>query len=656
MEIKGLNQAIFALAGSRGMAAVDQVGKTEAFAGASANVHQDGRKTESQDVKGKPARSLSNGGEKPHALAIDALAAVFGAAVDPIAGNATDTNHLSADVENWASDILVEAPTTQALIAAEFLASTPAAVVDAIQFGAAADEVTDVDAAPPHAGDLADAEEFELKLKLNYGNPGVMPLPMQFATVDLNAPVADVYVTPQGSAVDATAGAAADIFVPNSDANPQAADVVDGKTFAQMIQQLAADVVDPKDLVGANFSAYIDPIATPQPPVDASNLTKAQPANDVDLQAADVIDPRELDAYALANAADSVDPKAIQAFAEDVSADVYVAPTGPEGLAADVYDVKSPTYSYQPSADIFVETADATGIQSADVFDPKSVPNFTQAPSVDTLAADELLASVGEAADVYSSNAETSAVTVAPAAPNMAADVHHAAVDAEFMPADINMASTAGQPADLRYESVDEVAVSQLLAADVDSLESDSYSGGSTIDSRVDAVNPLSAPNETKRSENLAAPSPALSVKQASNLLHHVADRLEALAAARPSGGVRIQLNPADLGSLTLVVRQSGKNVSAEIFASHDGVRAALEATKPELNRVLDVKGLNLNSVTISQNDVASRSFADAQTRSFQQSAPNPLRLGTYDEPVGQMTADQIRQLSRNNTGVDLWI
>jgi len=79
-----------------------------------------------------------------------------------------------------------------------------------------------------------------------------------------------------------------------------------------------------------------------------------------------------------------------------------------------------------------------------------------------------------------------------------------------------------------------------------------------------------------------------------------IADRIEELFFTRRSGTVTIQLDPKDLGSITLTVRSFGNRVDAEIGASHEGVRAALAENRQQLSQSIESRGLSLGQLSLS--------------------------------------------------------
>ncbi|MCO5295277.1 MAG: flagellar hook-length control protein FliK [Fimbriimonadaceae bacterium] len=136
------------------------------------------------------------------------------------------------------------------------------------------------------------------------------------------------------------------------------------------------------------------------------------------------------------------------------------------------------------------------------------------------------------------------------------------------------------------------------------------------------------------------------------SVVRQIADRLELLTAARPREGVTIRLNPIELGSITLTVRQRGGEVETNVLASHDAVRAALEQSRPQLQHALETRGLNLGSLEVGSQSAQLGSHAQHMEREANapSASPTPQALG------GSIVSSDWRESARSATGVDLWI
>lgn len=149
-----------------------------------------------------------------------------------------------------------------------------------------------------------------------------------------------------------------------------------------------------------------------------------------------------------------------------------------------------------------------------------------------------------------------------------------------------------------------------------------------------------------------AGSDPSTAPVDRASIVRQVADRLELLTAARPREGVTIRLNPVELGSITLTVRQRGGEVETQVLASHDAVRAALEQSRPQLQHALEVRGLSLGSLEVgSQASQLGRDTQHAPDGTFPQRA-----FQTQEALGGPIALRDWRDTARSDTGVDLWI
>lgn len=140
------------------------------------------------------------------------------------------------------------------------------------------------------------------------------------------------------------------------------------------------------------------------------------------------------------------------------------------------------------------------------------------------------------------------------------------------------------------------------------------------------------------------------------NVIRELANRIELMAAAKAPEGVLIHLNPADLGSITLLVKpESGGAVSADIGASNDQVRQALQGSQQTLQRQLELRGVAVANVSVTA-ETADRN----PQQHGQQSAYQPRQFNhqspTYQAPSYGSPAPVARPSRLKASGVDLWI
>lgn len=132
---------------------------------------------------------------------------------------------------------------------------------------------------------------------------------------------------------------------------------------------------------------------------------------------------------------------------------------------------------------------------------------------------------------------------------------------------------------------------------------------------------------------------------------HQIADRIERLQEGRSPATVTIHLDPQDLGSVTLTVRSLGRLIDADVSASNEAVRAALEQNRPQLAQAVESRGYTMGSLQFSQ---AQHQFAGGQSgheqatrqdfermanmartqQSDDRSAPSPTTWAANDQSV----------------------
>lgn len=137
------------------------------------------------------------------------------------------------------------------------------------------------------------------------------------------------------------------------------------------------------------------------------------------------------------------------------------------------------------------------------------------------------------------------------------------------------------------------------------------------------------------------------------SLVRQVADKLQALAASRSKEGVIVQLAPKALGTITLTVKSQGSSVDANISATDDQVRKAIELSRPDLAQAMQSRGYHLISVTVSTGPGPSGQNPDHQQLAQPRPQPQPL----IDPPRSESAKAPVRIASpATPNGVDVWI
>ncbi|MBX3118795.1 MAG: flagellar hook-length control protein FliK [Fimbriimonadaceae bacterium] len=174
--------------------------------------------------------------------------------------------------------------------------------------------------------------------------------------------------------------------------------------------------------------------------------------------------------------------------------------------------------------------------------------------------------------------------------------------------------------------------------------------------STIAAMNPTSSVQQISKAE-AAKEVRTLDPVTTNHVIRQVADRLEALAAARPKNGVTIHLEPFDLGKITMTIKSSGHDVDAQISASNEAVRVALESNRPMLQQALDQRGINLVNVDVSGQTLTQDMPQRQQHGQMNaQSQPAPT-WGAQQSGLNTTTITENRHyVAKATGGVNLWI
>lgn len=184
---------------------------------------------------------------------------------------------------------------------------------------------------------------------------------------------------------------------------------------------------------------------------------------------------------------------------------------------------------------------------------------------------------------------------------------------------DATLADSAQAPSSFRTapapvqnpDGMDLPTVADRAESATPSNGADLSDGGSEAE-RSDAENHTNSVKPTSPSPTAHSSPPTASVNRAGDpratqpeiepraIGHRIAERIEEMFASRRSGTVTIQLDPKDLGSITLTVRSFGNRVDAEIGATHEGVRAALAENRQQLSQSIESRGLSLGQLSLS--------------------------------------------------------
>lgn len=151
--------------------------------------------------------------------------------------------------------------------------------------------------------------------------------------------------------------------------------------------------------------------------------------------------------------------------------------------------------------------------------------------------------------------------------------------------------------------------------------------------------------------------------------LQHLMDQMEGLArvfASTDGNTVEMQLNPENLGKLVLTVTEKHGNVTAQIAASNEQVKEALQTQLVELRSTLQTQGIKIEAVEVTvathefeQNlDGNSSANGQMQEQADRQNTGNGngrrnLNMNDLDELSGLMSEEEMlaARMMRDNGG-----
>lgn len=319
-----------------------------------------------------------------------------------------------------------------------------------------------------------------------------------------------------------------------------------------------------------------------------------------------------------------------------------------------------------PSVDTAVPIADLSAIPASSPIDPdlQTIDPVTEsdlrhlvADTASTLA-DE--ADSGSDIDLMGNKVSADVEPNMKVVPNQSAapsaDVHSTSEDSQI-PA-VDLADLKSVPQDQKVE----IQSSELEIRTADFIEGPSKA--ESADTQTGSWSRFDAPfvreqAGVKAAQNAPVGTAKLDEVQVKQVISQVIDRAEALAASRPKNGVTIHLRPQELGTITLFVKRTGAaDVEAQMYASNDQVREALESNRGVLLQNLESKGLSIASVTVTDSPLNWNTNGSADSRTLNHGtgqARQPQHFAQEGEGQG-LDAETIRQRIRSATGMDIWI
>ena len=149
------------------------------------------------------------------------------------------------------------------------------------------------------------------------------------------------------------------------------------------------------------------------------------------------------------------------------------------------------------------------------------------------------------------------------------------------------------------------------------------------------------------------------------DLIEQFAENVKVTLAENASS-MEMQLNPENLGKVYLQISSEQGSVRAQIAASNEAVKAALEIQVAELRETLEQSGIKVDSieVTVASHEFErnleqgqSREFEEGQRQQEQQSQRRNINLSSLDELSSLMTEEEalVAQIMKDNgNSVDL--
>jgi hypothetical protein len=103
--------------------------------------------------------------------------------------------------------------------------------------------------------------------------------------------------------------------------------------------------------------------------------------------------------------------------------------------------------------------------------------------------------------------------------------------------------------------------------------------------------------------------------------------------AGEGTGEARLRLNPEFLGEVRIEVKISGDRVSAVLHVERDDVRQQIESGTPALRAALAAHGLDLDEVTVRDDDSSKREGSSQDRREPRERRRRDQPAGTFELP-----------------------
>ena len=182
----------------------------------------------------------------------------------------------------------------------------------------------------------------------------------------------------------------------------------------------------------------------------------------------------------------------------------------------------------------------------------------------------------------------------------------------------------------------------------------DNTANNTTTASTITAPAFSTATVATPASTQIAVPvAPQISAQLGSQEWQQSVSQHITLFTRQGQQSAELRLHPEDLGQIQISMKLDDNQAQLQMVSAHSHVRAALEATLPNLRIALAESGIQLG-----QSSISSESFAGQQQQSGQQQQQTQRSAGAFPslgEPESLAVPGSIQRLASGNNAVDIF-
>jgi flagellar hook-length control protein FliK len=195
------------------------------------------------------------------------------------------------------------------------------------------------------------------------------------------------------------------------------------------------------------------------------------------------------------------------------------------------------------------------------------------------------------------------------------------------------------------FKSEPETKVRQQVSADkIVSVEIDQNDQVKTIRPVLSqsAINTTTAVDNVSRTAEQSVQTPVNHARWGNEL----AQRISVMIAADGPQAARIQLNPANLGPLTVRLQLDDNQATINFVTQHHSVKEAIEASLPRLRDMMQEQGMNLVDVGVSAGNSDQRDSYNEAEKRMSDMSPESEMLASEADVMTQMQVDVVNGLS----------